>query len=362
MAGACAWQAKAVQAHGGSGVRIVIPVLSLHRGGGPRVVVESANQLVERGHDVTVVMLEGQPIAYPLKCPVKRVKQITPAVIPEADVIMPNFWPTVKPAAESGKGRVVRFSTGFEPLWVPQKEEALATYLQGFPVITLGSHHRRIIREATGQDCFVAQPGVDDAVFRPLKSPTGRGRTVFFIYRSERHGYFYKGNRDFSAAIQLVRRHMPDVMVQVAVTESGESGAEPPSFPFPFTPLHLADDRAMAAAYNGAAVYVLASWFEALSLPPLEAMACGTPAVVTDCGGVRDYARHGENCLLCPPKRPDLLAGYILSALRDAQLRSRLIEGGLRTAAVWTWERFGDQLESALRQIMQGKVQPDPGT
>lgn len=342
-------------------MRIVIPVLSLHRGGGPRVVAEAANQLAERGHDVTVVILEGQPIAYPLKCSVKRVRQITPEVLPEADVIMPNFWPTVKPAAESGKGRVVRLSTGFEPLWVPRKEEALATYLQGFPVIALGPHHRQIIREATGQDCFMAQPGVDGSVFRPLERTPGQDRTVFFIYRSERHGYHYKGNRDFSAAMQLVRRHMPDVQVQVAVTESGAYGAEPPSFPFPFTPLRLEDDRAMAEAYNGASVYVLASWFEALSLPPLEAMACGTPVVLTDCGGVRDYARPRENCLLCPPKCPDLLAGYILSVLREPQLRSRLIEGGLRTASVWTWERYGDQMQDALTQIMQGRIEPDGG-
>ncbi|BAD40352.1 glycosyltransferase family 4 protein [Symbiobacterium thermophilum] len=339
-------------------MRVVIPVLHLHRGGGCRVIAEAANQLVERGHDVTVVVLEGLPLAYPLKSRVKRVSKITPSVIPEADVILPNFWPTVRPAAESGKGRVVRFSTGFEPMWVPENKAALDTYLQGFPVITLGPHLRRIIREATGQDCFIAQPGVDGRVFRPLDGAPRDGRTVFFIYRSEAHGYHYKGNGDFAAAMELVRRQMPDVRVLVAATEGDSPGTPPPPFAFPFTEIRPEDDRAMAEAYNRAAVYVLASWFEALSLPPLEAMACGTPVVLTDCGGVRDYARPGENCLLSPPKQPDRLAGYILSVLREPDLRSRLAEGGLRTAAVWTWKRFGDQLEDALRQIMQGHVQP----
>lgn len=339
-------------------MRVVMPVLSLHRGGGCRVLIEAANQLTARGHEVEVVMLEPEPIAWPLHCKVTRVERITAGAIPPGDIILPNFWPTVLPAVASGQGRVVRFSNGFEPLWVANKEEALRTYQMGIPVITLGPYLRQLIREQTGQDCFIAQPGIDGQTFRPVAERRGPGRRLFFIHRSEAHGYHYKGNRDFAEAVQLVRQVVPDLEVLLVSTESYAPGTPAASFPFPFRILAAETDVEMAQIYNQADLYVLASWFEALSLPPLEAMACGTPVVLTDCGGVRDYAVPGENCLMGLPKRPDMLAKLILAGLQNEPLRERLIAGGRETAARWTWERFGAQLEAALLAAQAGALEP----
>jgi glycosyltransferase involved in cell wall biosynthesis len=342
-------------------MRVVIPVLSLHRGGGCRVLIEAANQLTSRGHEVEIVMLEGEPIAWPVTCKVTRVPAITADVIPGGDIILPNFWPTVMPAVASGKGRVVRLSNGFEPLWVPNREEALKTYQLGLPVISLGPHLRQLVRDATGQDCFIAQPGVDSQVFRPTGHPRSATPVVFFIYRSEAHGYYYKGNRDFATAMEVVRRACPDVQVHLVATEAGGPGTPPVQLPIPFRLVEAGTDQDMAALYNQAHVYVLASWFEALSLPPLEAMACGTPVVITDCGGVRDYAEPGINCLMCPPRHPEIMAACILDVLQQPPLRDRLVAGGLKTASEWTWQRFGDQLEAALTAILRGAVEPPAG-
>ncbi|MFZ5823276.1 MAG: glycosyltransferase family 4 protein [Bacillota bacterium] len=339
-------------------LHVVIPVLSLHRGGGCRVLIELANQLVDRGHRVDVVMLEREPVAWPLRCQVTRVPALTASVIPECDLILPNFWPTVLPAVASGKGRVVRWSNGFEPLWVAQREEALRTYQMGLPVITLGPHLRRVIRESTGQDSFIAQPGVDGSIFRPLDLPRAPGRRVFFIYRSEAHGYHYKGNADLVEAMRRVMQVEPRVHLMLVGTEQDTPGTPPISLPIPFHAAAAKTDAEMAQVYNQADLYVLASWFEALSIPPLEAMACGTPVVLTDCGGTSDYARPGENCLIAPPRRPDLLAELILTGLRNQPLRERLIQGGKATAAQWTWERFGDQVEAALYAILGGATEP----
>src|SRR6185436_10803566 len=45
--------------------------------------------------------------------------------------------------------------------------------------------------------------------------------------------------------------------------------------------------------------------FQAFGLPALEAMACGAVSVLTDAGGIREYARHEENCLLVAPRDTD---------------------------------------------------------
>lgn len=339
-------------------MQIVIPALSLHRGGGCRVLIEAANRLTARGHQVTFVLPKVSPIGWPVHSRITRVDEITAASMPAGDIILTNFWPTVQPAVDSGRGRVARLSAGFEPLWVPNKKEALATYQADIPVIAISHHLRDLIFDATGQESFIAQPGVDGSLFRPVKPEPKQGRKVLFIYRSEAHGYTYKGNDDFVEAMAIVRRLEPDVGALLVGTDQHILGTPPISLPIPFELKEAATDPEMATLYSTADVYVLASVFEALSLPPLEAMACGTPVVVTDCGGVRDYVRPGENCLIGLPRNAQMLADLILAALRVEPIRKRLIEGGRQTAALWTWDRFTDQLEAALTEIANGAVEP----
>ncbi|NUN97501.1 MAG: glycosyltransferase family 4 protein, partial [Candidatus Omnitrophica bacterium] len=86
-----------------------------------------------------------------------------------------------------------------------------------------------------------------------------------------------------------------------------------------------------------------------LGLPPLEAMACGTPVVLTDSVGVREYAMHEGNCLMVPPGDPSALASAIRRALEDRALRERLAENGLATVPRFTWENMVEDFDSALQ-------------
>ena len=94
---------------------------------------------------------------------------------------------------------------------------------------------------------------------------------------------------------------------------------------------------------------------EGFGLPPLEAMACGAPVVLTDSGGVRDYARHEDNCLLVPPRDPQALAAAMLRILTDPVLADCLRRAGPPTTARFTWEAAVDRFEAALRDVVRGK-------
>ena len=74
-------------------------------------------------------------------------------------------------------------------------------------------------------------------------------------------------------------------------------------------------------------------WF---GRPALEAMACGTPSVLTDVGGVSEYARDGVNCLLVPPAAPEASAEAILRLLEDAELRRTIVDDGFRTVRAYS--------------------------
>ena len=85
--------------------------------------------------------------------------------------------------------------------------------------------------------------------------------------------------------------------------------------------------------------------------PPLEAMACGTAVVSTDCGGNRDYVRNGENCLLVPPSDIEQLSAAIYHLLTQDTERQRLASSGHLFAQTWTWQRTADQVEAFLMSL-----------
>lgn len=328
-------------------MRIVFPVLSLETGGGARFMYHLANALVDKGHDIIVVMPEKGAQVWPLRAKLRRVRELTPASIPSADFILPNFYLTVKPAWESQKGRVVRLSLGYEPLWVPDSETAKQTYLIGAPIMSISQWHRQILLQETGLESTVISPGVDTSIFHSYPKPsaqTGR-KNIFYIMRDPASGYTWKGGADFFKAVNLLKNQL-DFDLTISIPENALF-----TIPFPCKIKATATDQELAQLYAEADVFVYTSYFEAFGLPPLEAMACGTAVVTTDCGGIRDYVRNGENCLLVPPSDIDLLNTAIYRLLTKDADRQRIAATGYTLTQAWSWQRTADQVEAFLKSL-----------
>ena len=70
-------------------------------------------------------------------------------------------------------------------------------------------------------------------------------------------------------------------------------------------------------------IFIHASHFEGLPLPPLEAMACGCAVITTDIGA-SDYLLDGFNALVVPPKKPAKIAEAVRLLAADGEMRIRL--------------------------------------
>lgn len=111
----------------------------------------------------------------------------------------------------------------------------------------------------------------------------------------------------------------------------------------------------MAELYSQSDIFLDGSTFQGFGRPALEAMACGVACVLTNVGGVSEYARDGENCLLVPPQQPARFADAILTLLQNAELRKTLADGGLRTAQTYCHKRDARDTLAYFTALMAGR-------
>jgi glycosyltransferase involved in cell wall biosynthesis len=107
----------------------------------------------------------------------------------------------------------------------------------------------------------------------------------------------------------------------------------------------------LPAIYNGAAVFVFPSLLEAFGIPPIEAMACGVPVVVSRQTAIPEIV--GEAGVYVDPMDPKSIANGLYSALTDQALRAQLIEKGFARARQFTWESTIRQTLAAYESAMK---------
>jgi len=101
-------------------------------------------------------------------------------------------------------------------------------------------------------------------------------------------------------------------------------------------------DEDLPALYNLAEAFVLPSLYEGFGLPPLEAMACGTPVVTSNVSSLPEVV--GDAGLMVEPADVESLAVAIERVLEDGGLRREMVQRGLARAKEFTWERAARRL------------------
>lgn len=141
----------------------------------------------------------------------------------------------------------------------------------------------------------------------------------------------YKDGETLLDALRLLRERLSGNPPKLVVlgARGGDEGS--PALPDYVLNQQFIDDEAILADYYRAAdVYAHATKADTCGLVNLEAMACGTPVVATDIGGIPDYVRHEDTGLLVRPRSPEAMAGAILRVLKDRALAGRLVSRALR--------------------------------
>ncbi len=113
-------------------------------------------------------------------------------------------------------------------------------------------------------------------------------------------------------------------------------------------------DATLAALYRLASVFAFPSLYEGFGLPPLEAMACGTPVVTSNASSLPEVV--GDAALLVDPYDVDQIADGLARVLESDRLRDELTARGRRRAREFSWERAARATHAGYMQVLGGPL------
>jgi glycosyltransferase involved in cell wall biosynthesis len=105
----------------------------------------------------------------------------------------------------------------------------------------------------------------------------------------------------------------------------------------------------LPTVYSLADVFVFPSLIEGFGLPPLEAMACGTPVLASTTSAVSEAV--GDAALAFDPLDPEQLTTALSRVLSDAALRTTLSQRGVERIRAFTWERVARETLQAYTSL-----------
>jgi glycosyltransferase involved in cell wall biosynthesis len=111
-------------------------------------------------------------------------------------------------------------------------------------------------------------------------------------------------------------------------------------------------DEDLPKLYRAATAFVYPSLFEGFGLPPVEAMACGTPVVTSNVSSLPEIV--GDAAILIDPCDEQALAAALLRIVNDQPLRARLREQGIVQAAKFTWRAAAEKTLQLYYEAKEG--------
>lgn len=318
--------------------------------GGVKVILEHANELIKQGVDVTLLSHFPQPDWFEITAKYNQIPfgiELARGIPSDSDVVVATYWDQLAACVEANIAPVVYFEQGDFHLWdwdkVTADQQSLIYKLYQLPsfIITCSETGAQKIRQVFHRESQVFHNALNEEVFFPKNiEPTNN---IILGVGSEQASF--KRIPDIWEACEIVRSKNYNINF-TWVTQY------PPKKPLG-TVVVCPSQTELGNIYRTASIYVCASEYETFPLPPLEAMASGTPVITTPNDGVKAYGIDGVNCLFFEPGSINELAEMIIKLLEDSALYQELQQNGYQTAARFKWNEIIPKLKSFYQEVAQ---------
>lgn len=363
-------------------ITIVIP--HVYIGGGIRVPLEYANHLQRLGHQVAVVyprrppyyadvrphwrgwggmlrrlrydlrywsarVLRRQiPAWFPLEVPLRRVPDLRPRFIPDADVILAVDWTTAEWVNRCGPEKGLKFYLiqGHD-VWLAPPDRVEATWRLPLHKIVVSSWLKELVTGKSGH--LVHGPilnGVNFGQFSIERKHFNRRKRIGMLY----HQNPVKGVQDGLAAFEMARAVYPDIQLVMFGARKPR-----PSLPGGVEFHENPPQHKLREIYGSCDIWLSPSRVEGFALVPMEAMAGQCAVVATNVGAIPEYTIPGTTALVSSPCDPEALARHLLRLLADEDELKRIAKAGHEHIRQFTWERSARQMENLFEEILSAQ-------
>ena len=126
-------------------------------------------------------------------------------------------------------------------------------------------------------------------------------------------------------------------------------GDEPERMPEHVHHLGYVTDEELKSLYRHAMAIIYPSLYEGFGLPPLEAMACGCPVIVSDIPPHHEVC--GDAAIYCDPLSPDDIAEKIALVMNDPELRRQMQASGFEQARTFSWRQSAAEFYAIVKTL-----------
>jgi D-inositol-3-phosphate glycosyltransferase len=120
------------------------------------------------------------------------------------------------------------------------------------------------------------------------------------------------------------------------------------------------DQHTLPYYYSAAEAVVVPSHYESFGMVALEAMACGTPVVASQVGGLAFLVQDGVTGYTVPVGDPQALCAHLQSLLNNRELRQKMGEQAVATAREYAWDKIAVQMIHLYQDALQKPVEKTP--
>ncbi|TWR31540.1 glycosyltransferase family 1 protein [Mucilaginibacter pallidiroseus] len=104
--------------------------------------------------------------------------------------------------------------------------------------------------------------------------------------------------------------------------------------------------------YSAADIFITTPWYEPFGITPLEAMACGTPVIGSNVGGIKYSVADGQTGALVDPHNPKMLADKVAELFEDPALLEQMGENAIkRVNSQFTWAKVSSQVNNLYMRL-----------
>jgi D-inositol-3-phosphate glycosyltransferase len=111
--------------------------------------------------------------------------------------------------------------------------------------------------------------------------------------------------------------------------------------------------------YAAADVFITTPWYEPFGITPLEAMACGTPVIGSNVGGIKYSVVDGVTGALVPPNDASALAEKVDEIINNESILNKMGQNALKHVnANFTWKKVATQVETVYNTVLRQTAHP----